>query len=97
MSEKRASIFADVPDLDVSGFKPRATEASRPPEEKAALRESGASLGFRSREPSTDHAPAVVASPVPSRASTPPKPRPVMTYDDRLSVRVRGGDKKRFD
>jgi hypothetical protein len=64
MTRKRASIFEEPEELDVSGFTAKAGQAPAPTPE--AVREVSESAKFRSREPAK-RAPAVAPAPPPKR------------------------------
>ena len=95
----RASIFADVEDveelpgegeLDLAGFKPT-PKAARPKPEKAVIREVAARTGFTSREPA-----AVPAQPDPASARRLGGRRYVTGRTHQLNLKVRPADAERL-
>jgi len=64
MASKRASIFDEPDELDVSGFTPRTTPAAAPPQQ--AVREISEAAKFSSREP-VKRAPSTAPPPQPKR------------------------------
>ena len=62
MTSRRASIFEEPDELDVSGFTPKTTAMPAPPPE--AVREVSEAAKFRSREPAKH---AIAAAPPPPK------------------------------
>ena len=65
MTSRRASIFEEPDELDVSGFTPKTTAMPAPPPE--AVREVSEAAKFRSREPAKH---AIAAAPPPPKFSS---------------------------